>query len=251
MKRCYILEISHKPGYLLFTAPFKLCEGNCKEPESNFAMAFPIYVGKIGREKYKEMYERDYHKIQSTKPNAPFKKLPTKKLFTLCPSEVTKEQTIVIPTDTPETETLTTIPTVETPIVSQTEATETPTTDQPTVFETETLTEEPTMLETDMPTTDTPTRTIAETTTTELPVVPTTIITTIEDAMIIKNKEANYVTNANGVRCPQKKCPKKRKVTPKIITLAESDREEKGKLDMRNAQWSSEYSDLMDSLYSY
>lgn len=164
MKRCYILEISDNPGYLLFTAPYKLCEGGCEDKDNNFAMVFPIYVGQKGKDKYKELYERDYKNIHSTKPDSPFKKRPTKKLFTLCPSDVTKETTMV----TTETET-TLIETTINPTTLTVSDTETLTTNTPTMSET-TTTETPTLT----PTTDSQT-TFSETETTEYPTTKTSV----------------------------------------------------------------------------
>ncbi|XP_061705846.1 uncharacterized protein LOC133516856 [Cydia pomonella] len=86
VKRLHNKEnIAESPAYLLFTAPYKVCEGGCNYGnDTNFAMAFPLFVGNYGRSAYKEMYpneQRDLNdllsKTRSTKP--PFVTCPPEK----------------------------------------------------------------------------------------------------------------------------------------------------------------------------
>lgn len=95
-----------RPQYLLFTAPYKICEGGCSNNEDNFVMEFPLFIGKKGLAKYTDFYRRDHQTIHSGRPNAPIKKRPTKKLFTLCPSY--KFTTSTIENSEPSSEALTT-----------------------------------------------------------------------------------------------------------------------------------------------
>lgn len=265
-------------------------------------MAFPIYVGKKGKDKYKELYGRDNEKIHSNNPNAPFKQRPTIKLFTPCPSEVTKEQTET-ETETTLTETSTMIPTTQTEAVSDTESTVTESKTE--VLETETLpptlsseTELISITTTETPNTDvleisteTEIPNVSTETSTELPTTAETEVTTGEEAITFETEisegtttmfqtekptftdtditeteditfetepdtldlmsneiKTTIVTNTNGIQCPPRLCKKKTQATPKIITLIKDDSDNEN-LDLRNAQWNSDYSDLRDSLY--
>lgn len=92
--RC-ILEITNRPGLLLFTAPYKLCEGGCKDSKSdNFVISFPLFIGKTGKKFYQDLYNRDFKNIHDEGSNAPFKKRTFKTPFTTsttvtCPTTVT------------------------------------------------------------------------------------------------------------------------------------------------------------------
>lgn len=74
----YILEISDKPEMLMFTAPYRLCEGECDEDKKNFVMSFPLFLGKRAKTEYKKRYHRDFKKIHLMGPNAPFKQKTTR-----------------------------------------------------------------------------------------------------------------------------------------------------------------------------
>lgn len=77
--------MTEKPD-MLFTAPYRLCEGDCDGQNNNLALVFPLYVGKKGIEEYKKVYSRDFKIIRSTKSSqAPFMKRTTRHSFTLCP----------------------------------------------------------------------------------------------------------------------------------------------------------------------
>lgn len=58
---------------LMFTAPYKLCEGGCDQEQKNFVISFPLFIGKGAKEAYKKNYDRDYKKIHFLNKNAPFK----------------------------------------------------------------------------------------------------------------------------------------------------------------------------------
>lgn len=83
--RC-ILEITDRPEYLVFTAPYRLCEGGCPK-DRNFVLSFPLYVGTRGRAAYQSTYHRDATKVHSNRPNAPFRKRTTRAPTTPCPTE--------------------------------------------------------------------------------------------------------------------------------------------------------------------
>ncbi|CAK1554137.1 unnamed protein product [Leptosia nina] len=80
-----ILDQSLSKGILYFTAPYKICAGGCGSEEQNFHMVFPLYVGRVAKRKYTDKYSRDYKNIHSKKPDAPFKRSTTPKVWTLAP----------------------------------------------------------------------------------------------------------------------------------------------------------------------
>ncbi|KAG6457950.1 hypothetical protein O3G_MSEX010582 [Manduca sexta] len=86
-------KVTPRPEYLIFTAPYRLCEGGCKD-NSNFAMAFPLYIGMKGRQSYKSLYPRDFSKVHYMRPNAPFKRKTTKYPFTLCATNKDTEKSM-------------------------------------------------------------------------------------------------------------------------------------------------------------
>lgn len=65
----------------MFTAPYRLCEGGCKG-ENNFAMVFPLFIGKKGKIAYQSIYPRDYSTAKNKNP--PFKPLQTRLPYTTC-----------------------------------------------------------------------------------------------------------------------------------------------------------------------
>ncbi|CAH2103783.1 unnamed protein product [Euphydryas editha] len=88
------LEPKDRPENLLFTAPFRICKGQCKTNVSNYFMQFPIYIGLKGNKKnYQNLYPRDHENIHSTRENAPFRKSSTRVPYILCPpkNKQTKE----------------------------------------------------------------------------------------------------------------------------------------------------------------
>ncbi|XP_046977530.1 uncharacterized protein LOC124543374 isoform X1 [Vanessa cardui] len=79
-----------RPESLIFTAPFKLCKGECESNVNNFVMLFPIHVGlKRSQTVYKSIYPRDNEKRFSSEDNAPFRKSTTRHPYTLCPPYTT------------------------------------------------------------------------------------------------------------------------------------------------------------------
>lgn len=97
----YILEVI-KPGYLLFTAPYRLCEGECKTDKKNFVLSFPMYVGNKGIEIYRGLFNRDLKKIHHSKPKAPFKRKTTKSPVTYCPTQIASKTIETTPISTTE-----------------------------------------------------------------------------------------------------------------------------------------------------
>ncbi|XP_063394017.1 uncharacterized protein LOC134679103 [Cydia fagiglandana] len=69
-------NIASSPAYLLFTAPYKICEGGCNYGnDTNFAMAFPLFIGNYRKRGYGEIYPNDtrspdetFRKTRSTRP---------------------------------------------------------------------------------------------------------------------------------------------------------------------------------------
>lgn len=89
MKRNQLfLEPTKRPETLFFTAPFRLCKGQCKPNVSNYFMQFPLYIGiKRNKNIYQNLYSRDHKHIHSTRDNAPFRKRTTKTPYKICPSK--------------------------------------------------------------------------------------------------------------------------------------------------------------------
>lgn len=157
-------------------------------------MAFPLFVGKKGKDVYKKLYARDHSVIHGGKPNAPFKHSTTKATTTTTTTEtpISPPQCMNMNVDLDfitrineerETVTCPTFPPTEektTPMVTEEPTTEERTTEIPTTKELTTekpTTEEPT---TEKPTTEEPTTeepTTMEPTTEEL---TTEAMTTIE-----------------------------------------------------------------------
>ncbi|CAG4942130.1 unnamed protein product [Colias eurytheme] len=88
-------------GILYFTAPYRICSGKgCFNKNQNFHMVFPLYIGKKAKTKFRTIYSRDYEKVHSTRANVPFKKYPTKHIWTL-PPNCSTESTVTTSTNTP------------------------------------------------------------------------------------------------------------------------------------------------------
>ncbi|XP_063633759.1 uncharacterized protein LOC134804580 isoform X2 [Cydia splendana] len=69
-------NIASSPAYLLFTAPYRICEGGCNYGnDTNFAMAFPLFIGNYRERAYREIYPNDtrdpdetFRRTRSTRP---------------------------------------------------------------------------------------------------------------------------------------------------------------------------------------
>ncbi|XP_075990960.1 uncharacterized protein LOC142986376 isoform X1 [Anticarsia gemmatalis] len=100
-------ERSERPGILMFTAPYKLCEGGCTGSDvEDLAMKFPLYIGKKGRTKYKEIYPRDHSIKHHNNTGAPFTKKLKNKPKAPCNLSVVVV-TVTVHVTTPETTTTT------------------------------------------------------------------------------------------------------------------------------------------------
>lgn len=110
-----VLGIAKSPAIIMFTAPYKLCEGGCNgTDEGNIILQFPLFVGKRGRDAYKRIFHRDSEKLYSKDGGMP-KKVETngmKATTTPCVAVLVN----VLPTTTPTT---TEDPTTTTPPAPQ------------------------------------------------------------------------------------------------------------------------------------
>ncbi|KAF9417683.1 hypothetical protein HW555_005264 [Spodoptera exigua] len=99
-------SITKKPGIIMFTAPYKLCEGGCNGSDGgNIMLQFPLFIGKRGRDAYKRIFYRDSDKLYSTVKGWPFK-VKTKRM------KAAKATTTTTTTEAPTT---TTLPTPQCP----------------------------------------------------------------------------------------------------------------------------------------
>ncbi|XP_031767444.1 uncharacterized protein LOC116413291 isoform X1 [Galleria mellonella] len=105
-------KISDKPSYLLFTAPYRLCKGGCNTTD-NFVFAFPLHIGKKGKETYRNLYSKDFKSIHSTKLNAPFRKKTTREPITPCPTLKIEVTNTISPVLIPEYASITTTPKID------------------------------------------------------------------------------------------------------------------------------------------
>ncbi|XP_013161879.1 PREDICTED: uncharacterized protein LOC106113591 [Papilio xuthus] len=53
-------KLNSRPKFLMFTAPYKLCEGECSDERS--VMGFPVYLGNYAKKVYRDTYIRNYNK---------------------------------------------------------------------------------------------------------------------------------------------------------------------------------------------
>ncbi|KAF9804817.1 hypothetical protein SFRURICE_007720 [Spodoptera frugiperda] len=79
-------RIAKSPAIIMFTAPYKLCEGGCNgTDEGNIILQFPLFVGKRGRDAYKRIFHRDSEKLYSKDGGMPKKVKPNRMEATTTP----------------------------------------------------------------------------------------------------------------------------------------------------------------------